>query len=328
MDTQLVMPSDYGMCETRARDQSCGNMAGGLIQPEEQWQIDPARAMPSARRGPCISLARWTAAPRGNSLELVSDDAYDMHFIGYWLRRTEGSYWSVTEDFTAGVVFPGSVFLQGPTYQRRRGVITTPTDVFRVYIPQGLLAECAEAVTGQYPSGEVALFEPHFVDDKVITNFVKCLINVDDDGGAAGPAFVDEVGLALATYIIGRYLNRTGRCRENRPLQLPKWRLKRVLEYVDANLGGPICLADLSGAAGLSRMHFAAQFRAATGYTPHMYVIHRRIAMAQTLLADRNLAIGTISSMTGFRTQAHFTSVFGKITGQSPAQWRRSLELF
>ena len=43
------------------------------------------------------------------------------------------------------------------------------------------------------------------------------------------------------------------------PLQ--KWRMKRVTDHVDAHLSRRITLADMAAAAGLTRMHFAAQFR-------------------------------------------------------------------
>jgi AraC family transcriptional regulator len=54
-----------------------------------------------------------------------------------------------------------------------------------------------------------------------------------------------------------------------KPSALPRWRLKRAIEYVDGHLDEPVSLADLAAAAGPTRMHFAARFRAATGLTPH-----------------------------------------------------------
>jgi len=38
---------------------------------------------------------------------------------------------------------------------------------------------------------------------------------------------------------------------------LPKWRLMRVLAYIETNIGERITLANLAAAAGLSRMYFA-----------------------------------------------------------------------
>jgi AraC family transcriptional regulator len=104
---------------------------------------------------------------------------------------------------------------------------------------------------------------------------------------------------------------------------LPKWRLLRVLKYIDANIGEPITLANLAAAAGLSRMYFAKQFRAATGIRPHEYVLRKRIERAQQLLAAKPAALVDIALSVGFQTQAHFTTVFKKFVGDTPCQWRR-----
>jgi transcriptional regulator GlxA family with amidase domain len=108
--------------------------------------------------------------------------------------------------------------------------------------------------------------------------------------------------------------------RKSMPLQ--RWRLKRVYEFVEANLQQPIPLAALAGAAGLSRMHFAASFRAATGLRPHDYVIRRRIQQAQALLQGGDTSIVDVALSVGFQTQAHFTTVFKRIVGLTPQRWR------
>lgn len=103
---------------------------------------------------------------------------------------------------------------------------------------------------------------------------------------------------------------------------LPKWRLKLVYDYVTTHLGEKVTLADMAAAARLSRMHFAALFLRATGMRPHQYLLQRRIAAAQELLLDANQPIIQIAIQVGFQTQAHFTTVFKKITGVTPAKWR------
>ena len=104
---------------------------------------------------------------------------------------------------------------------------------------------------------------------------------------------------------------------------LSRRRLLRVLAYIDANIGEPITLANLATAAGLSRMYFARQFRAATGVRPHEYVLRRRVERAQQLLTATSDALVDIALSVGFQTQAHFTTVFKKIVGNTPRQWRR-----
>jgi AraC family transcriptional regulator len=103
---------------------------------------------------------------------------------------------------------------------------------------------------------------------------------------------------------------------------LQKWRLKRVVQYVDENLTEKITLRDLATVAGLSRMHFAAQFRTAMGMRPHEYLLKRRIERAEELLKQAEVPLVEIALTVGFQTQAHFTTVFKRFAGDTPYQWR------
>jgi AraC family transcriptional regulator len=106
---------------------------------------------------------------------------------------------------------------------------------------------------------------------------------------------------------------------------LPKWRLKRVQEYVNAHLDEALSLADLAAVAGLSRMYFAGQFRAATGYRPHDYLLYQRVESAKSILSTTDIPLAEVALSVGFQAQAHFSTVFKRLTGQSPARWRRAI---
>lgn len=103
---------------------------------------------------------------------------------------------------------------------------------------------------------------------------------------------------------------------------LPKWRLRRVEHYIADHFGRRISLSELANVAGLSRMHFAAQFRTATGYRPREYLLHHRTEHAKRLLATTERPLAEIALAVGFSTQAHFSTVFKRISGESPARWR------
>lgn len=103
---------------------------------------------------------------------------------------------------------------------------------------------------------------------------------------------------------------------------LPKWRLRRVEAHVEANLAETITLADMAAAAGLSKMHFAAQFRIATGLRPHDYLLGRRIERARRMLVEGRESLVQIALAVGFQTQAHFTTVFRRFVGETPNRWR------
>lgn len=105
---------------------------------------------------------------------------------------------------------------------------------------------------------------------------------------------------------------------------LPSWRLRRVEDYIEAHLADPVGLADLAGAVGLSRMHFAAQFRIATGRSPHEHLMRRRIEHAQGMLRDQDTPLVEVALSLGFQSQSHFSTVFKRFTGSSPAVWRRA----
>ncbi|MGA7810749.1 helix-turn-helix domain-containing protein [Bradyrhizobium sp.] len=110
--------------------------------------------------------------------------------------------------------------------------------------------------------------------------------------------------------------------RQRQVQALQKWRLKRVVEYVDLHLSTKVTLAELAGVAGLSRMHFASQFRAATNLRPHEFVLRRRVQQAEQLLHNTTTPIVEIALTVGFQTQAHFTTTFKRFVGSTPSRWR------
>src|SRR5262249_35144275 len=109
---------------------------------------------------------------------------------------------------------------------------------------------------------------------------------------------------------------------QRKVVPLVKWRLKRALDYIEANFEAQITLAELAACAGLSRSYFAAQFRATMGVRPREYLLRRRIAHAQKLLSKEAVALVDVALSVVFKTQQHFTGVFRRFTGETPAKWR------
>lgn len=170
--------------------------------------------------------------------------------------------------------------------------------------------------------------------DPVVERLSRALDDVAQDADETRAIYADAVRLALVTRILslrgeqptGDPLPAVEPAEEARPQRLksglPKWRMKRVLAYLDAQLGETVTLAGMAEAAGLSRMHFAAQFRIATGLRPHEFLLRRRIEKAQELMTSTRDPLVEIALAVGFQTQAHFTTVFRRFTGDTPYQWR------
>lgn len=169
--------------------------------------------------------------------------------------------------------------------------------------------------------------------DPVMRRLSDALAATESSHDAHSAIMADALRLAILTRTFSRQalrapaeLDPADGVREQdvgRPVRsLQNWRLKRVLQYVDKNLTGKITLQDMAAVAGLSRMHFAAQFRAATGVRPHEYLLRRRIERAQELLKQAEVTLVDIALTVGFQTQAHFTTVFKRFVGDTPYQWR------
>lgn len=105
---------------------------------------------------------------------------------------------------------------------------------------------------------------------------------------------------------------------------LPAWKARRVLAHIDASLDGAIGNTDLARIADLSVSHFGRAFRKTFGRPVHVYVLGRRIALAQALMRQGRQALADIALACGFADQAHMTRVFGRMVGVTPHRWRQA----
>jgi AraC family transcriptional regulator len=108
-----------------------------------------------------------------------------------------------------------------------------------------------------------------------------------------------------------------------RPAVLSTSAFERVCSYVEDNLGDNVSLAALAQVAGMSRFHFARQFRLRTGESPLGYVRRMRIERAKDLLRHSRLRIAALALALGFADQSHFTRAFQSSVGMSPARYAR-----
>lgn len=102
-------------------------------------------------------------------------------------------------------------------------------------------------------------------------------------------------------------------------------RRKKVLDFIEANLGKHITLADIASAAAMSPYHFTRAFRATMGITPVRFVWARRVVMAKTMLRDKRIPIAEVAFACGFSDQSHFTTAFRMGTGATPAEYRKAV---
>jgi AraC-like DNA-binding protein len=198
----------------------------------------------------------------------------------------------------------------------------TPSLTTAVHLDDALIGSLRAAMWHERDPSHGALDLGRITANDPVATLSSTLLDKLEGGDSVRDLYVRSLGLSIAA----RVLSSDRRDRDGQQARgvspLPKWRVKRVSEYVDANLSRKITLAAMAAIAGLTPMYFAAQFRAAMNMRPHDFVLKRRIAYAQDRLANSSDRLVDIALDSGFRTQAHFTTVFGKFVGETPHRWR------
>jgi AraC family transcriptional regulator len=98
---------------------------------------------------------------------------------------------------------------------------------------------------------------------------------------------------------------------------------KRVLSYVEDNLGSKIAVQELADVASLSRSHFARAFKQCMGCPPMAYVAARRLERAKLMMTSTREMLASIALACGYGDQSHLTKRFRQVIGVSPGRWRR-----
>jgi AraC family transcriptional regulator len=166
---------------------------------------------------------------------------------------------------------------------------------------------------------------PHFnLSDPHLVSLCRLLQADLEAGCPTGPLYGELLSAALAIQL-------TQRCSVN-AAEVPSFRgglcparLRRVFEYIEANLDVNVRLDTLAHEVGVSAFHFSRLFRQSTGSSPHQYLLQRRLDRAKTLLRQPAISLAEISAATGFADQSHFTKVFRQFTGVTPSEYRRQL---
>lgn len=144
---------------------------------------------------------------------------------------------------------------------------------------------------------------------------------LDADGGL-DVTYCDTMALALRQYL-GR---RCVPCTQGPPASaggLPPRQLRKVAEYVEANLDAQIRIADLARLVDLSEGHFHRSFRSTTGKTPLQFINERRVERAAEILSRRPGAVVDVAMEVGFVSASHFARIFRRLRGMTPERYRR-----
>jgi AraC family transcriptional regulator len=194
------------------------------------------------------------------------------------------------------------------------GLVSTVRDIrmrFDLSVIERLLAE--ESDPNKWKEPLLLLY-----DDRI----TRCaeLLAKECDADAESPLYGESLMTALLTLLFTSTKTRLKAAQSG----LARWRLRRAVEYMDANLLEEIRLGAVAREIGLSPSHFLRAFKASMGLTPHRWLIEQRIHRAKQLMAKHAKPISVAANLAGFATQSHFTKAFRRVTGTTPGHWLRN----
>jgi AraC family transcriptional regulator len=289
-----------------------------IVEDETEWRV-PRRGSAMASSEARVLPTRWRAATEARR-EFGAETLADTHVVKIVLRNMNIRLSVAGRTVQDGVAMPGMLHVTEPR-ARVRCLFRGPYDVLHLRVPNQLIAECAGDMRGPQTTGLCC--GKALMKDPLVERLARALLEANQLDSSLGPIYADSISLAIVARLLA---SGSGAASFERvkAVGLTQWRLKRVIDYVEANLDKPVTLADVASAVGLSRMHFAAQFRAATGMRPHEYLLRRRVERAQQMLVETGQSVVDVALSVGFQTQSHFTTVFKRFAGQPPRAWRHS----
>ena len=99
-------------------------------------------------------------------------------------------------------------------------------------------------------------------------------------------------------------------------------RLRPLFDFIDRNHSERITVTNSARLLHMSESHFMRFFRQVCGQPFGAYLTEFRVAKAQALLAAGALTAREVAHAAGFCDQSYFGSVFRKVTGMTPGEYR------
>ena len=244
----------------------------------------------------------------------------DDHSIVAHHRHAQQCSWAAENRRLTATLRPGTLTLVPATHD---GYWTAAgwSEVSHVYLSDKRLQSCAQQLGTARPVRLVARLGQ---EDSAVARVLE-LLGQEASRQSAPTLFLEEALDLLCLQLIRRH-SAFPDTRSSPPRRgLTGRQVRLVTGYIRENLDREITLEELARLIHLSRFHFCAAFRLATGKRPHEWLTIQRIERARALLQDSALPIIDIGLSVGYRTPSAFAAAFRRIVGDTPSNYRRQV---
>jgi len=172
------------------------------------------------------------------------------------------------------------------------------------------------------PPGEPPVSLRLGVRDHFVSATLTALKVDVESGFRGGRGYADALASTLCAHLAMHHADHA------RPTQAGRMGLsiasvRRVADFIDANLHQDLRLAALAARANLSPFHFSRMFKRSTGQSPYQFVLRRRVQRAGELLRVPGASVADVAPRVGFCDQSHLSAHFKRVFGMPPGEYAR-----
>lgn len=217
----------------------------------------------------------------------------------------------------------GTIWLSPAGLGKQMAIAAFIPQTLHLYLPAGLFDRMQDDFKlPRIPANSIRYLAG--IRDGVIDEIGRSVLSELAHETSTSHMFVETASSMLAARLLQKYCDE-GISRNSDPsLCRPddRW-LRRVLDFIEANIEDEITLENLGAISGYSTFHFAHKFSLAMGVSPRRYVSRLRLENAMAQLAAARLPLAEIALNAHFSSQASFTRAFHRATGMTPREFRR-----
>jgi AraC family transcriptional regulator len=198
-------------------------------------------------------------------------------------------------------------------------------EILQVYLRQSIYAAAVGEMYGC--DANAAEIVPRFaILDPLLEQLAIEIKRSLRNGTVEDGLYVDTIAQMMAVHLARHYSSRSRSALKPKAKAISAWKIRRLIEFIEENLGGDLTLDAMAGEVEISPLYLPRAFKSAVGQSPHQYVLARRIERARDLLRNTDSPIVEVALSTGFSSQSHLCNWFLRAVGVSPAAYRHQSE--
>jgi AraC family transcriptional regulator len=195
-------------------------------------------------------------------------------------------------------------------------------EILQVYLRQSVYARAVNEIYGCDASA--AKIIPCFaILDPLLEQLAIAIAAALRTGRERDGLYIETLAQMMAVHLARQHSSRSRLFRPPTTQVISSWKIRRVIEFIEENLGGDLTLEAMAREIEISPLYLSRAFKGAVGQPPHQYVLGRRIESAKELLRNTDMPIVDVALSAGLSSQSHLSNLFLRYVGVSPAAYRR-----